>query len=553
MNSTKPSFSFKNFLSFRTNSHIFIIIAALFFTFFQNIAFWKKTFELLPVNSVHDALFLASIFCFLVCALIIIFGVLCWRFTTKVILTFFLLASAATNYYALTYGIYMDRTMIANIFQTTIHEASGLITPRYILWMVIFGIIPTLLLWRTKITSPNKWWKAIFMRLVLILVAAAVLLATGLPFYKNYASFARNNREVIKLLTPSSYVVGLISYSKRLIAKNRPIEPIGLDAKISGASPKKTLFIFVVGETSRAQNFSLNGYARETNPNLKKYPDLINFKNVSSCGTATAVSVPCMFSPMGRDDYSASRAEFQENALDIIHRMGIYTYWRDNDSGCKGVCDRIANEGIERVVPETPENANDGLFYDDLLLTDLDKHISTQSGNVMILLHTAGSHGPTYYQRYRHNLPNLFQPSCDTKQIEQCDQQHLINVYDNTILGIDDMLNKTIQLLKGYEDKYDVAMLYLSDHGESLGENGIYLHGTPYAFAPKEQTHVPMIFWANPDFYVHNRINLACLKQKAQSESFSHDNVFHTLMGFWHIQTKELDPKLDIFSSCRTQ
>lgn len=549
MNSYKDFFA--KLPSFQINNQVFIIISALFFTIFQNTAFWRKAYELQSISSFHDALFFASLFFFIFCALIIIFGCLCWKFTSKVFLTFFLLTSATTNYYALTYGVYMDKTMVANVLQTTPQEASGLITGKYILWLCIFGILPTFLLWRTKLLPSSKWWKTIVIRLALMVLAIALLLATGLPFYKNYASFIRNNREVVKLLTPSNYIVGLIGYSKQLIAKNKPIEPIGLDAKVVGAPMKPSLLIFVVGETSRAQNFALNGYQRETNPNLRKYADLVNFTQASSCGTATAVSVPCMFSHMTREEYSASRAEFQENVLDIIQRVGIQTYWRDNDSGCKGVCNRIPNQEVAQYLSATSENSNDGLFYDDLLLADLNKHIDTQTGNKMIVLHTAGSHGPTYYQRYRHNLAGLFTPDCDTKQIEQCDHQQLVNAYDNTILAIDDMLNKTIQFLQGYEDKYNVAMLYLSDHGESLGENGIYLHGTPYVVAPKEQTHIPMIFWANAGFYRDNQINLTCMQKKAQSEAVSQDNVFHTLLSFWHIQTKELNPKLDLFSGCR--
>lgn len=530
----------------------FILIMALFFVCVQNIAFWKKTLELLPTHSFYDIIFITSIFCFIFFALVIIFGLLCWRFTTKIILTLFILASAATNYYALTYGIYMDKTMIANILQTTPHEAAGLITNRFIMWMVVVGVLPVILLWRTRIHSSSGWWRRLLNRLSLILVAICLLLLSGLPFYKNYASFVRNHREVIKLLTPSSYIVGIISYGKQLLARNHPLVPIGLDAHFSPLSPKKTLFIFVVGETSRAQNFSLNGYTRETNPKLKQYPDLVNFRHVASCGTATAVSVPCMFSEMTRNNYSGSQAEFQENVLDIIQRVGIHTYWRDNDSGCKGVCNRIQHEDVDHYLPATTENSADGLFYDDLLLKDLDKHIDPQTGNMMIVLHTVGSHGPTYYQRYRHDMPNLFTPSCDTKQIEQCDRQHLVNTYDNTILGIDDMLDKTIRFLKKYENEYDVAMLYLSDHGESLGEDGIYLHGIPYVLAPEEQTHVPMIFWANASFYSHRHIDLACLQKHARDENFSQDNIFHTLLGAWNITTQEYQPQLDIFHLCKT-
>lgn len=546
MSITSKLFSF--FQSFGSKGNRFIIQTALFFLLIQNVAFWKKLFELHPIQSFHDALFTLSIVCFLLCALTVVFGVFCWKFTTKVFISFCLLASAATNYYALRYGIYMDKTMIANVMQTTPAEARDLITWRYVLWMFVFGILPCIWIWRTNLRSGDIWWRYILKRLGLIVAALAILLATGLPFYKDYASLVRNHREIVKLITPSNYFTGLISYTKQQIAKNRKLELIAQDAKLVNTTGKKNLVIMVVGETSRAQNFSLNGYARETNPQLKQHQHLINFEHVSSCGTATAVSVPCMFSKMNRSNFSSSTASAQENILDILQKVGIYTYWRENDSGCKGVCDRIPHQDLSLVLNQP--RADEGLFFDDLLLTKLDEQVR-ENQNTMLVLHSNGSHGPAYYQRYRHDLKGLFSPSCDTKEIESCDQQALINAYDNTIIGIDDMLNKTIQFLKRYENRYNIVLLYVSDHGESLGEDGLYLHGAPYMIAPKEQTHIPMIFWANEGFYQDNHINMTCLREQARTQEFSHDNIFHSLLGLWNIQTKEYQADLDVFHQCR--
>lgn len=251
---------------------------------------------------------------------------------------------------------------------------------------------------------------------------------------------------------------------------------------------------------------------------------------------------------MNRSNFSSSTASAQENILDILQKVGIYTYWRENDSGCKGVCDRIPHQDLDVVLNQP--RADEGLFFDDLLLTKLDEQVK-ENQNTMLVLHSNGSHGPAYYQRYRHDLKGLFSPSCDTKEIESCDQQALINAYDNTIIGIDDMLNKTIQFLKRYEDRYNIVLLYVSDHGESLGENGLYLHGVPYMIAPKEQTHIPMIFWANEGFYQDNHINMTCLREQARTQEFSHDNIFHSLLGLWNIQTKEYQADWDVFHQCR--
>ncbi|WP_159990606.1 phosphoethanolamine transferase [Pelistega ratti] len=528
----------------------FIYGIAFFFLFIQNIPFWKKLFELQAIDSFINIFFIISIAIFLFCAFCFIFGLLCWRFTSKLFIIFCILASAATNYYTLTYHIFMDKVMIANIFQTTLTEAKDLLTLRFLFWFIIFGVIPSIIILRIQLIYTNPWWKNLSKRMLLLISVLFTLLVTGIPFYKNYASLIRNNREIVKLITPSNFIVGLISYSKQIIAKSLPLIPIGTDAVITQKDKKKTIFIMVVGETSRAQNFSLNGYAKETNPKLKQYPDLVNFRNVFSCGTVTAISVPCMFSNMTRHDFSSSTANRQENILDIIQRVGIHTYWRDNDSGCKGVCDRIVHDEVAQYMQDQ-KIPNEGLYYDQYLLKNLDTYINQQLEDSMIILHSNGSHGPAYYQRYPSTLKGLFRPSCDTNAIESCSPEEITNVYDNTILNVDDFLDKTIQLLQSYATDYNVALLYVSDHGESLGEKGFYLHGAPYIIAPKEQTHIPMIFWANQQFYQSRQLDLNCLKQVAEQQEFSHDNIFHSLLSIWHIKTTEYQAQFDIFNMCK--
>lgn len=540
----------QGFNKFNMSNNTCIVLAAICFALFQNLAFWGKLTNLVNLKTVHGVLLFVSIFVFLFSVISFVFSLLCWKNTTKFILIFCLLSSAATNYYALTYGIYMDKVMIANLVQTTAFEAGDLITVKFIMWMLVFGIFPSILVWKIKIKPYASWWKSLLHKAILMMISIVLLLAAALPMYKDYASIGRNNKDLVKLITPHNYLNGLFSYTKQLTGKIQPLQPIGLDAKIVKPSPKKNIFIMVLGETSRAQNFSLNGYERETNPHLKQYNDLINFEHVSSCGTATAISVPCLYSNMARHEYSARKAEYQENVLDIIQRTGIHVYWRENDAGCKGVCNRVpTNNVIDYIKKE--QGLSEGLFYDDLLLKDLDQYIEKQTGNIMIVLHTNGSHGPEYYQRYRPELENKFTPSCDTKSIESCDEKSLINVYDNTILHVDAMLDDTIKILKKYGETHDVAMLYVSDHGESLGENGFYLHSAPYSIAPKEQTHVPMIFWANSSFYEHRNIDLACMQATAKKNDFSHDNIFHTLLKVWDIQTTEYQSGLNMFESCQ--
>ena len=248
--------------------------------------------------------------------------------------------------------------------------------------------------------------------------------------------------------------------------------------------------ILVVGETTRAQNWGLNPNAPNTTPELKKIADVINYPNVTSCGTATAISVPCMFSNMTRENYNGNLARHQENVMDILQRAGLYTSWRENDGGCKGVCDRIKHINIPDSA-QAGQCGSDGCL-DIALLNQLEQEIQAMPHDGIIVLHTMGSHGPAYYQRYTPEF-RRFTPTCDSNQIQDCSNTELQNTYNNTILYIDHILAQTIALLQRQPD-IDSALWYLSDHGESLGEKGIYLHGTPYLIAPSQQTHIPMIF-----------------------------------------------------------
>jgi lipid A ethanolaminephosphotransferase len=162
---------------------------------------------------------------------------------------------------------------------------------------------------------------------------------------------------------------------------------------------------------------------------------------------------------------------------------------------------------------------------------------------MFIILHQKGSHGPSYYKRSPKNF-KLFLPECTKDNVQDCDQQSIINAYDNTIVYTDYVLAKLIDLLK--VQQYSTAMLYVSDHGESLGENNIYLHGLPYAFAPRQQTHVPMIFWASDRFLLEKSIEPAKLAQTS-SGRFSHDNLFHSVLGLFHVTTEIYRPELDLF------
>lgn len=251
------------------------------------------------------------------------------------------------------------------------------------------------------------------------------------------------------------------------------------------------MLVLIVGETARAQNFSLYGYEKNTNPLLSENKEIITFKDVSSCGTATAISLPCMFSHLDKKQFNLTDANFTQNLLDIAKLAGYDVIWKDNDDGCKKVCNRVHK--IDAKIGNKQPFCFGNYCHDDILLDGLNEELNNINKDTLIVLHTMGSHGPTYYKRYPEQFKK-FTPTCDTANLQDCTQEQIINTYNNTIVYTDYIISSVIDILKN-QKQLETAMLYVSDHGESLGENNIYLHGLPYAIAPKEQKQVPMILW----------------------------------------------------------
>ncbi|MGK3127393.1 phosphoethanolamine transferase EptA [Candidatus Pantoea formicae] len=529
----------------------FNLIAALFFTLILNALFLLRAWEIIPYDRLHDYLFAASIPVVLAAAFYLIFSLLAWPYIRKPLLMVLVLASAAANYFMHSFGTVIDTNMIQNVFESDAQEAGALVSSSYVVWMILMGIVPVALICMVRIKTGQRWWWSLLQRLAGALGAILLILLMAVLFYKDYASLIRNNKGLVKMITPANIVSGTGHYvDERYLQGSQALVKIGQDAKkgpLISTEQKKTLVVLVVGETGRAENFSLGGYARETNPELKKQ-QVIYYPDASSCGTETAISVPCMFSNMPREHYDANLAHHQEGVLDILAHAGVSVLWRENDGGCKGACDRVPHTDMTQW--KLPQYCHDGFCLDDVLLHRFDNYVDSLHNDGIIVLHQMGSHGPAYYQRYPESF-RRFTPTCDSNQIQDCDHQALVNTYDNSLLYTDDMVSRTIDKLKGLSDRFNVALIYLSDHGESLGEHGMYLHGAPYVFAPSQQTHIPLLMWMSPGYAAAYHIDESCLRQQAAKEKVSQDNLFHTVLGLFNIQTQEYQPQLDMIRSCQ--
>jgi len=300
-----------------------------------------------------------------------------------------------------------------------------------------------------------------------------------------------------------------------------------------------------VGETVRAQNWGLNGYARQTTPQLKQI-NPVNFTDVTACGSATEISLPCMFAPIGRRDYDKDRIQHSESLLHALEHAGIPTLWRDNQTGCKGVCDGLAFESFEH--GHDAQSCNDDGCMDEVMLRGLQDEVDKRPGDMVLVLHQLGNHGPSYYKRYPQRLAR-FNPVCESAELGECSSEQIVNAYDNAVLHTDDFVARIIGFLSAQSQR-DTAMIYVSDHGESLGENGLFLHGMPYAIAPKTQTRVPMVMWLSNGMASDGAIDVDCLRHEA-SAPVSHDNLFHSVLGLMQVETVEYSRSLDLFAACR--
>jgi len=459
----------------------------------------------------------------------------------KPALIFLLLLSSLTAYFMDSYGIVINDEMLQNVAQTQTAEVRDLLNLRLLAYVVGLGVLPAW--WVARVRLAWRGWRSeLWSRLKLVFCALLALVAAVAPFGSFYASFAREHKALRSYANPAYPLYSAFKYVRQRYAAPgaQAIEPIGLDARVPHADAHRELVILVVGETARADHFSLNGYERETNPLLKQEPGVISFGDFHACGTSTAVSLPCMFALNG----SQGSAAGQENLLDVLQRAGVHVLWLDNNSDSKGVALRVPYQDFKSPAVNP---ICDVECRDEGMLVPLQAWIDSHpSGDLLIVLHQMGNHGPAYYKRYPAAFER-FKPTCQSNDLSQCTPEEIINAYDNALLYTDYFLAQTIALLKRNSERFETALFYVSDHGESLGENGIWLHGMPRALAPRAQLHVPALMWFGAP---HHEVDLAALQRK-RNQPYSHDHLFHTVLGFFEIESAIYRPDLDILNGAR--
>ncbi len=534
-----------------------------------NLALWKAIANLGGLSLSGRWVLGLSLGAAITCACWAIANLLSWGRASKAVMLALCWIAAFAASFMLNYGISIDASMLTNVLQTDLHEAGDLLHWNLFVTIGAIAIPPTWWLSRQKLQR-NGGWRALLRQLGMVLLATVAMVLVVLAGFAPISSAMRNHTQLRFMMNPLSslYAAGNL-VAQKVHQRDTTVYPIGEDAKLGASYTGQAqfpIYVLVVGETGRAVNFAVNGYARPTTPELSARNDLAIAQNAWACGTNTAVSLPCMFSHLGRAGQSDSKS--YENLLDVLQRAGLAVLWVDNQSGCKGVCARV-NSASTTANPKALAGShasmglsaeqmatlcNGGECVDMALLENLEDRINAlpaeqRAHGVVLVLHQMGSHGPAYFKRSLAQ-DKKFGPECTNVALQSCEREAVINAYDNSIVATDRMLGGLLQWLERKGQRQPTAMMYVADHGESLGENNIYLHGLPYSVAPDVQKHVPWITWLSPLMQQRMGVSTACLQQAVGQAKISHDNYFHSVLGLADVQTKLHNPQLDIFASC---
>jgi lipid A ethanolaminephosphotransferase len=527
--------------------------ASLWMASAGNVALWRELAQLGLLQGWRGMTFGLAIGTLLLSLLLLLIGLLAWRGMLKPVLTVLLLASATAAHFMFTYRVVLDTSMVTNVLQTHPREAVDLMGARLLVTVIVLGLLPAIWVWRTPVHNP-PWPRQAAQNAALVLGSAAVAALVLLAAFQPLSSAMRNHRHVRHLANPLNVVHALGQLAARPLRRDETIvRPLGEDARLGAshaAQRRPPLLVLVVGETGRAGNFALNGYARPTTPELAA-ENVISYRNAWACGTSTAAALPCMFSHLGREGFE-SRSVNHENLLDVLQRAGLMVLWLDNQSGCKGVCARVPTQTID---PSDDTLCAGGECFDEILLRGLDQRLAAlpaqqRARGGVIVMHPMGSHGPAYYKRSPARFKR-FLPECATNILPDCSNAELVNAYDNSIVYTDHVLGSTVRWLRERAASWDTAMLYVADHGESLGELNLYLHGLPYGVAPDVQKRVPWITWLSPEFERRAGVTAACLRRHTDAP-ISHDHLFHSVLGLLDVGTSVYRRERDVHSGCAT-
>jgi len=502
----------------------------------------------------------------------LVLSLFAWGRLFRPVIVLALLVTAGAAHFIDSFGIVIDPSMLRNALRTHWGEASELLGLRLAGALLLAALPAWWLLRRPPVA--RSWPRAVALRLGAIGLALLALGAALWMAFQPLASLMRNQRELRYLVTPANVLWSATALARDASrAPAGPLRAVGRDAAPGptlAGTPRPRVVVLVVGETARAANWGLNGYARDTTPELARLP-LVRFPDATSCGTDTETSLPCMFAAVGRRQYDERRIRGSENLLHVLRQAGVGVHWRDNQSGCKGVCDGFAQDTVAALAP--PGACSGGHCLDEGLLHGLEELLPRAGGPALpvsrsvaagpvasatpghdagarfVVLHQIGNHGPAYHRRVPAAF-KVYQPACEEDDLRRCDAQSIVNAYDNALRYTDHVLATLIARLQARAGEIDSAVIYVSDHGESLGEHGLFLHGMPYAIAPEVQKRVPMLMWLSSGFATARGLDTKCLGRRAAAGGVRHDHLFHSVLGLFDVHTAAREAEWDLTHGC---
>lgn len=498
-------------------THFVLLLSLLNFLFFHY-PFFRFVVNNIDYKSFNGILILVSLVILMLVlnAFVFFLAFFLSRRVGKFLLILFFIINAIAVYFVNAYGVIIDESMIGNVLNTKFEESSSFFSIKLVVYLLFFGILPSIYIFKANIIKVTL--KQFFVTVGLALLFILTLVAINAS---NVLWIDKNSKTLGGLAMPWSYTVNLTLFNVHNYQKNKK-EILLPNAIIK--DNQKSVVILVIGESARSENFSLYGYDKNTNPLLSKIPNLAHF-SANSSATYTTAGVKSILEHTQTDD-------LYEILPNYLNRNNVDVVWRTSNWGEPPI--HLTNYQNRDYLK--PKCQGEGCNYDEVLLTGLKEQILASTKNkILIVLHTSTSHGPTYSQKYPPRF-ETFKPVCNSVELGNCSHTELINAYDNTIVYTDYILSKVIEDLKGLKD-YKSAMIFVSDHGESLGENNLYMHGIPLSMAPKQQYEIPFIVWVSEN----------SARQIKPNKMLSQGHVFHSVLNFLNIQSSIYNEELNIF------
>nr|WP_288282204.1 sulfatase-like hydrolase/transferase [uncultured Prevotella sp.] len=441
----------------------------------------------------------------------------CLRIVGRMIMAILSVINATAVYFILTYNVIIDSTTIENVFNTRYSEASGFFSWSLWLFIFVFGILPALFCLFQSVVIGKIKKLGIYCGSSLAVVLVVALLNINQTLF-----ISQHDTELGGLLQPWSYIVNTCRVFSSM--HDKQAEEIKLpDGKIT--DEEKVAVVLVIGESARKANFQLYGYQRETNPLLTKQKELKVFK-ANSCATYTTAGTKAILEPKDCGD-------LYELLPNYAFRTGVDVSWRTSNWGEPPIHidEYLTDSELADKYPDVDRQ------YDGLLYAGLRQRIESSPKNkVLVILHTSTSHGPQYVNKYPKEF-ETYKPVAMNVEEGEKNVGMLVNAYDNTIRYTDYLLNGLIDTLRTVKDR-KCAMIFISDHGESLGENKMFMHGLPMRLAPKEQYEIPFLVWTSKNYRSYKSNLPAVLEQHF---------IFHSVLNLLSIESPAYNEEFDIF------